>query len=222
MKNTKKGFIVPILISIIAILAIVGMYYYQKNSQTFKNETVDNINNTIATTSSLLNTQKLFVTEASTTSSKSQKIGSSSELLYVDKVSGYELKLPINWIGHYKVVNGIFQLPTIAKSWNGAYGDGYAEVFSVAKYTIDEWTKLVDDCKKDWGIGCKSDKDSIGRTSTTVFARGIPPTSGPTVEGDTEWGKLADEVCDDKVCNMTNYFKNNFSVITPDTKRNGN
>ena len=125
----------------------------------------------------------------------------------------------------YKVINysadnnstDSYLLPTSSKTWyeidtNGNKIYGYGEVFSIVTYSLDEWNRIKKACgtpgSSTWGTGCVTDNYALGKTSITVFAQGIPPTSGPNVEGDAQWGKLAFEI-------DNNYLKNNFSIINP-------
>ncbi|MEI6191409.1 MAG: hypothetical protein WCP24_03545 [bacterium] len=198
MKNQKKGFIVPLLIGIIAVLLIGGGVYIYSTKKV-KNNTPVVVNSNLPEQSNQTST------------------ATSSTLLYVDKVNGYQVKLPKDWT-NYRVVNGDFQLPTTNKDWyeediNGNKVYGYGTVFSIDTYSLQNWNKLIDACKKDWGLGCVTDNDALGKNTTTVFVKGISPNSGPNVGGDVQWGNLRREILDANY-NSTTYLKANFSVIS--------
>ena len=137
-----------------------------------------------------------------------------AQILYVDKVNGYQLKLPSDWTG-YKVIDGKFLLPTSDKTWyetiNGNDTYGYASVFAILKYSIDDWNKMKESCGlpngQNWGPGCFTDDGALGKNNTSFFVA-VWPNAGPDVGGDAQYGKLREEVTG------PNYLKNNFSIIS--------
>ena len=144
------------------------------------------------------------------------------DILYVDKVNGYQLELPSDWTG-YRVIDGnlgnipswSFQLPTTDSTWyetnaSGSNVYGYGAVFTVLGYSLIEWNKMREDCNSNWGIGCFTDSDILGTTTTIVFAV-IFPSSGPDVGGDAKWGSLAKEMIPNPTSN--DYLKSRFSII---------
>lgn len=184
--NKQKGFIVPLLIGIIALLIIgVGVYIYSNKKVVEAPVVVDT--NLPATT---------------------------TDIVYVDKVNGYQIKLPSDWIG-YKVVDGKFFLPTSDKTWketiNGEYtAHSYASVFIVLKYSIVDWNKMKESCGvpkgPNWDRGCYEDNGeyTLGRTNEFVFVLD-GPNAGPD---DIQFAKLRKEIM------APSYLKNNFSIIS--------
>jgi hypothetical protein len=135
-----------------------------------------------------------------------------TQIIYTDKINGYQLKLPNDWTG-YKVVDGKFLLSTSDKTWSetvdGVETFGYASVFVIMRYTINDWNKMKESCGvsggQNWDRGCYEDNGeyTLGRTNTTVFVLD-GPNAGPD---DARFSTLRKEV-------MTgNYLKNNFSII---------
>ena len=148
------------------------------------------------------------------------KIGNSSipsattaGILYINKIEGYQIKLPSDWT-NYKVVDGKFLLPTSDKTWHETIGGkdtyGYASVFLITKYSMNDWNKMKESCGisggQNWDRGCYEDNGeyTLGRTNTTVFVLD-GPNAGPD---DTQFATFRKEVM------TANYLKNNFSIIS--------
>lgn len=130
-----------------------------------------------------------------------------SDILYINELEGYQIILPSDWID-YKVVDGSFFIPTTVKNWCEEAGCGYARVFSISKYSVENWMAEQENCgKPGWPEICLGEESVIAKSSTTVFVRGLSINSSPEVLGDTRWGQITDGV------SSITYLKNNFSII---------
>lgn len=194
MKNKKGNVaVIALIIVIVAITASVVTWLVATKSQ--------------APIQQVAVTQPAPVSQTQQTAPVAKPTApASTALVYIDKLNGYQVSLPSDWTS-YKVIDGDFLLPTSDKNWtaNNKAEEGYGAVFSIIVYSLNDWNKLKADCGsgKMGGPACgafdlaniktPNGNPVLGQNSKSVFVVAWS-NSGPSVDGDSQWGSLASEI----------------------------
>jgi hypothetical protein len=123
MKNSQKGFIVPVLLVIIAVLVVGGGIYFYQNKK-------------IENSSVSLQTEQFK--QAAQPSNQAQNISSNTSntsKVYTNAKYGFTLQLPLSWSGYTAVGddNIVFSVK------------GYENIFSINVFTKAQWDAVLKD-----------------------------------------------------------------------------